>query len=72
MVFLYTLDKVFAYLKIILHLQLILKLNKNIKKIILTVAAVFVLSFTNAQEREKGAIELAPQRLCYSKLLWRK
>jgi opacity protein-like surface antigen len=31
------------------------------KKIILTVAAVFVLSFANAQKREKGAIELAPQ-----------
>jgi len=30
------------------------------KKIILTVAAVFVLSFANAQQREKGAIELAP------------
>jgi opacity protein-like surface antigen len=31
------------------------------KKIILTVAAVFVLSFANAQQREKGTIELAPQ-----------
>ena len=31
------------------------------KKIILTVAAVFAFGFANAQQREKGAIELTPQ-----------